>query len=122
VATACGTMAAAMSGGGSASGTVLGGIGSLGASAGAAPGPGTASGSAGARFFEVVTATKPGVPFGTLLPVTVSLTLAGTLSSLTGSQADGVLDVDYVNPDLGDLFISGHTGNSLVVGLPQRVE
>src|SRR5277367_6477884 len=58
--TVCGTMAAAMAGGGTAAGTVIGGTGSLGVSAGAAPGPGSASGSAGARFFEVVTATKPG--------------------------------------------------------------
>ncbi len=120
-ATACGTMAAAMSGGGSASGTVIGGIGSLGVSAGAAPGPGSASGSAGARFFEIVTATKPGVPAGTLIPVTVSLTLAGTLSSLTGSQGNGVLDLDYVNPLLGDIAISGHTGNNLEVALPSAL-
>src|ERR1700722_17174117 len=100
--TVCGTMANAMAGGGTASANVIGGLGSLGASAGAAPGPGSASASAGARFFDVVTATNPSVPFGTLLPVTVSLALAGTLSSLTGSQGDGVLDLEYVNPVLGD--------------------
>jgi MYXO-CTERM domain-containing protein len=120
-ATVCGTMANAMAGGGSASGTVIGGLGSLGVSAGAAPGPGSASGSAGATFFEVVTATKPGVPAGTLIPVTVSLTLAGTLSSLTGSQGNGVLDLDYVNPTFGDIAISGHTGNNLEVVLPSAL-
>ena len=120
-ATVCGTMAAAMGGGGSAAGTVIGGIGSLGASASGSPGSGSASGSAGARFFEIVTVTKPGVPFGTMLPLPVSLTLAGTISSLTGSQGNGVLDLDYVDPTLGDIAVSGHLNAVLTVALPSSL-
>lgn len=119
--TVCGTMASAMSGGGTASATVLGGVGSLGVSAGAAPGPGSASASAGARYFEVVTATKPGVPAGTLLPVLVTLNLTGTISSTAGNQGDGVLDLEYVDPTFGDIPLSGHLNAVLSVNLPNAL-